>query len=177
MKSKSKDEIGGLDSDLLRTVVQSIAGEDGLKIINIILEKDEISDDELAQILGVRVNIVRKILYKLYEHGILIYRGTKDPETNWYIYYWRLNPVGFLDSLRRRRERLLNKLKERLSYEESNMFYICKNKCAILTFDEAIENSFKCPVCGGDLNFYDNTLIKSILKKKITQIEKQTSHL
>ena len=163
--------LNNADIKRLKDLVFSLAGDLGIKIIEILLSREELSDDELSQIIGIRVNDVRRILYRLYEYGILMYRRTRDPETNWFVYYWRLNPAGFLDSLRRRHNRLLKLLKERLAYEENNMFYICKNKCVILTFDEAIESSFKCPVCGGPLEFYDNSLIKEILKKKISEIE------
>ncbi|MGQ4833298.1 MAG: transcription factor E [Candidatus Asgardarchaeia archaeon] len=168
---KAAKTLSNLDIKRLKSLAKSLAGDLGEKVIDILLEKRELSDDEISQIIGIRVNDVRRILYRLYEYGILMYRRARDPETNWFIYYWRLNPAGFLDSLRRRHERLVKLLKERLNYEENNMFYICKNKCSILTFDEAIENSFKCPVCGGPLEFYDNSLIKEILKKKISEIE------
>ncbi|MBS7649187.1 hypothetical protein KEJ17_06075, partial [Candidatus Bathyarchaeota archaeon] len=69
------------------------------------------------------------------------------------------------------RRMILQKLKEKLAFVESNELYHCgKESHKILVFDEAVENLFKCPVCGDPLFRMNkeeylrklNTLIRTI---------------
>jgi transcription initiation factor TFIIE subunit alpha len=64
------------------------------------------------------------------------------------------------------------KLKERLDFESSNMFFFCPTDNARYIFDEAIETSFQCPVCGGKLDSIQNVEIIATLKRKISEIER-----
>ncbi|MCS7138912.1 MAG: hypothetical protein NZ873_02515, partial [Crenarchaeota archaeon] len=66
---------------------------------------------------------------------------------------------------------ILQKLREKLDFVERNELYHCgKEGHRILTFDEAVENLFKCPVCNDPLQRMDKedyirrlkTLIKTI---------------
>ena len=66
----------------------------------------------------------------------------------------------------------LNKLRERLRYEETNTFYICPNCGIRFTFDEALENGFRCPRCGTSLEYFDNSKIVEFLRRKIAELEK-----
>jgi transcription initiation factor TFIIE subunit alpha len=70
--------------------------------------------------------------------------------------------------LRERKEKVLERLQQRLAYETENTFYYCQNNgCPRHTFEEAMSNTFKCPICSGHLDHHDNTEIIRILKKQI----------
>lgn len=63
-----------------------------------------------------------------------------------------------------------SKLRERLSFEEENYFFICKScqKANVkFNFDEAFELNFRCPDCGNALEAQDNSKIIEFLRSKI----------
>jgi hypothetical protein len=75
------------------------------QVINMLKESEEFTDDEIANKTGIRLNSVRKILYKLYDHSLVSLRRTRDPKTGWFIFHWRLQSdqlEGFIQSQKRR---------------------------------------------------------------------------
>jgi transcription initiation factor TFIIE subunit alpha len=65
---------------------------------------------------------------------------------------------------------LEEKLRDRLTYEENNYFFICKacqNSNIKYIFDEAFELNFRCPDCGEPLEAQENQKIIQFLKEKI----------
>ncbi|MCD6484278.1 MAG: transcription factor E [Candidatus Odinarchaeota archaeon] len=165
------------ENNIVEKIIRNIAGEEGIIIAKLISTYDEVTDEEIAERLNVRVNLIRKILYKLYENGLAKYRRVRDPETGWFIFYWTLNLNGIYDLLYKRLELVLKNLRERLEFENSHMFYRCENHCVILPFEEALEYSFHCPKCGGILEFYDNTKLKEALNKAIKKVEENLKKL
>ncbi|MGZ4857719.1 MAG: transcription factor E, partial [Methanobacteriaceae archaeon] len=57
--------------------------ENSIPIIQCLLN-GKTTDEEIAEATEIRLNIVRKILYKLYDAGVASYKRSKDPETQWY---------------------------------------------------------------------------------------------
>ncbi|MFX1518728.1 MAG: transcription factor, partial [Promethearchaeota archaeon] len=113
----------------------------------------EVTDEEIAAGTELRLNVVRKILYKLYDNQLAAYRRTRDQNTGWFIYYWKLVPNRVKELLLKRKKQVLKVLEDRLAYERTNMFFMCSTPtCPRLTFNQAVENSFRCPTCGKVLN-------------------------
>ena len=167
----------GSKNNIVERIIRNIAGNEGIIIAKLISTYDEVTDEEIAERLNVRVNLIRKILYKLYENGLARYRRVRDPETGWFIFYWTLNLKGIYDLLYKRLELVLKNLRERLEFENNHMFYRCENHCVILPFEDALEYSFHCPKCGGILEFYDNTKLKEALKEAIKKVEENLKKL
>ncbi|MCC6012887.1 MAG: transcription factor [Candidatus Verstraetearchaeota archaeon] len=163
-----------MSDNALVDIVRELLGEDAAKIISILLEKEETSDDELIQKTGMKINNLRRILYQLFDKNFVLYRREKDREIGWYKYYWRINPTGINILINSIRKKVLAKLKDRLNYEMNNMFFACpdhqKNR---YTFEEAMELNFQCPHCGKRLDNIRNDEIVTILKIKISEIEKR----
>jgi len=176
LKQEEKNQKKEFDN-LFDSIIYNIAGDLGLQVANLLLKHDEITDEELASILDIKVNFVRKVLYKLYENNLATYRRVRDKETGWFIFYWKLNPEKIYDLIRKKQEKVLAKLTERLNYEKSHMFYICKNCSLRLTFEESIEYSFHCPKCGALLQQEDNSYIIKVLEKKIEDIKNEIKTL
>lgn len=117
-----------------------------------------------------KLNTVRKTLYKLYSERLAQFRRIRDKSTGWFIYYWWHEFDLFEEILLEKKKLIESKLRDRLQFEENNYFFICKNcqKPNIkFNFDEAFELNFKCPDCGGALEAQDNQAIIEFLKKKI----------
>ena len=84
--------LSNIDDATLLKVAEALGEEDAVKLIDILKNSDEITDDEIATKTGIRLNSVRKILYKLYDHSLVSLRRTRDPKTGWFIFHWRLQP-------------------------------------------------------------------------------------
>jgi transcription initiation factor TFIIE subunit alpha len=154
--------------ELIKNVVLEFAGEEAIEVLLHLKEDEETTDEVIATETGMRLNAVRKILYKLYDLHLASYRRTRDKSTGWFIYYWMLEPNRIHGILTERKQKVLERLQQRLIYETGNTFYYCRNiDCPRHTFEEAMSNTFKCPICAGHLDHDDNSEIIKILKKQI----------
>jgi transcription initiation factor TFIIE subunit alpha len=166
--------LSNIDDATLVKVAEALGEEEAVKLIDILKASSEITDDEIANKTGIRLNSVRKILYKLYDHSLVSLRRTRDPKTGWFIFHWRLQPdqmEGFILSQKRR---VLEKLNIRMEYEKNHDFYWCYTPgCKRIPFEEAVELVFKCPTCGKPLVHYDNDKVVLALGKKVDVLRKE----
>jgi len=161
------------EDPVFKEILIRIAGEHGYEVASALVG-NEMTDEELAKRTGIRVNLVRKILYDLYDNRVVGYRRIRDENSGWYIYYWRIEPERALEFFDNNKRLLLQKLQERLEQERNPMFFICASGCSKLPFDLAAENDFKCPKCEGELKPFDNSDIVTALER---QIESLKEHL
>ena len=163
-----------IDDTTLMRVAEALGEEEAVKLIEILKNSDETTDDEIANKTGIRLNSVRKILYKLYDHSLVSLRRTRDPKTGWFIFHWKLQPdqlEGFILSQKRR---VLEKLDIRLEYEKNHDFFYCHTPgCRRIPFEEAVELVFRCPTCGKPLVHYENDKIVQSLTQKVEQLRKE----
>src|SRR3990170_1208598 len=163
-----------IDDATLMRVASALGEEDAVKLIENLKNAEETTDDELANKTGIRLNSVRKILYKLYDHSLVSLRRTRDPKTGWFIFHWRLQPdqlEGFILSQKRR---VLEKLNVRLEYEKNHDFYYCNTTgCKRVPFEEAIELVFHCSTCGKSLVHSGNEKLVELLSTKVEQLRKE----
>ena len=174
---------------LLKSFLYLIGGDVAIEVgIELLNSKDEdITDEDITENIKERIegkgldfepedseilklNTVRKTLYKLYSEKLAQFRRIRDKSTGWFIYYWwaefdLLEPI-----LLEKKQTLMRKLRDRLQYEEENYFFICKG-CGSSNikyrFDEAFELNFRCPECGSPLEAQENQNLIEFLKKKI----------
>ncbi|WP_456366463.1 transcription factor E [Thermococcus sp.] len=158
----------------LLELAREIGGDEAVEVVKTLEKKKETTDEELAEITGIRINNVRKILYALYDLGVADFRRTRDKETGWYYYYWFLETKRLDEIIRSRKLKELEKLKKMLEEEKSTTYYWCGTAGhPRLTFDEAMEYEFQCPICGGILMEYDNSEIIADLKRRIEELERE----
>jgi transcription initiation factor TFIIE subunit alpha len=164
---------------ILNETVVEVVGEDALPVVKYLKGKKNISEFKIAEDIKLDVNVIRNILYRMFEHNIVTYHRKKDRIKGWYISYWTLNVdrIKFLvHDLKRRK---LAKLKEKLAKEESqeDMFFLCPNLCVRVDFDQATNFNFKCPECGAIFVQQDNTKTIENLKKRIKELEGELNEL
>ena len=163
-----------VDDATLMKVASALGEEDAVKLIENLKNAEETTDDELASKTGIRLNSVRKILYKLYDHSLVSLRRTRDPKTGWFIFHWKLQPdqlEGFILSQKRR---VLEKLNVRLEYETNHDFYYCNTAgCRRVTFEEAVEQVFHCNACGKALVHFENGRMVEKLAGKVGLLRKE----
>ena len=140
--------------------------ECSVPIIECIL-KGKTFDSEIAEETEIKLNRVRKILYKLYDAGIASYKRTKDPETNWFIYSWKFDQEKVSDIISKKHQKNSEEIEKSLKYEEENMFFACKTNGHRYKFEKASEFNFVCPECNESLEFQDNAArIVELLQEK-----------
>jgi len=160
--------------DVLIKVAKVLGGEDAVRIVETLGEVDEITDEEIVAKTDIKLNAVRRILYRLYDHSLVGLRRTRDDKTGWFIFHWRLQPDQIEGFLINQKKRILEKLEERLNYEESHDFYYCGTPGhRRIPFEEATEYIFRCPECDKPLMHFDNSKIIEFLSKKIEQLRNE----
>jgi len=163
-----------IDDVTLIKVAEVFGNEDAVKIMDILKEVNEITDEEIANKTGIRLNFVRKILYKLYDHSLVGLRRSRDENTGWFIFHWRLQPDQIEGFVLNQKRRILEKLETRLRYEKNHDFYYCSTpECERIPFEEAMELVFKCPTCNKPLMHYDNGELIEALNQKIEALRKE----
>jgi transcription initiation factor TFIIE subunit alpha len=166
--------LSNVDGATLVKVARALGEDDAVTLVDILKDAGEITDDEIANKTSIRLNSIRKILYKLYDHSLVGLRRTRDPKTGWFIFHWRLQPdqlEGFILSQKRQ---VFEKLDLRLAYEKNHDFYYCYTPgCKRVPFEDAIELVFKCPTCGKPLMHYANERMLNALSKRVEQLRKE----
>jgi len=168
-----------LDEELIK-IANLFGGEEAVTVVKSLKKLGEATDEMITNDLKgekeVRLNSVRKILYKLYDHGLVSCTRVRDEKTGWFIFYWRLQPDQLDAFIRSRKRRILDKLKTRLEFERNHTFFTCKTDPDVhVAFEEAMETSFKCAKCGNQLESSENGGMIRVLETKVEQIEAELS--
>jgi transcription initiation factor TFIIE subunit alpha len=161
--------------ELIENVVTELISPEAIPIVLYLIGKTKVSEFVIADALNMEIHRARNLLYKLFEQNVLSFIRKKDKIKGWYICYWDFNEkiLPFLSE--KIRQNKVEKLKERLDKESSSTFYMCRNACARMDFEKAMEFNFKCPECGELMNEQNNVRTLEFLKEKITELEKTKS--
>jgi transcription initiation factor TFIIE subunit alpha len=164
-----------LDEELIK-IANLFGGEEAVTVVKSLKKLAEGTDEIIANDCGIRLNTVRKVLYKLYDHGLVSCTRVRDEKTGWFIFYWRLQPDQLDAFIRSRKKRALDKLKQRADFERNHSFFTCKTDADVrVTFEEAMETSFKCGKCGNQLDSSDNAELVTTLDSRIEKLEAELS--
>ena len=165
-----------ISEDLMRKVANVIGGENAVKVVEALNKLGEATDDVILNETGIKLNDVRKALFKLYNHSIVQCDRLRDEKTGWFIFHWRLQPDQFEGFIKNQKRKILRILKNRLDYEQTNEFFYCGTPGdRRVTFEEAMEMVFRCPECGKRLERQDNKDMIKALSDKIEQLEKESA--
>ncbi len=172
--------VGGLEllfvNDETLKKAAALFGEEAVRVVEILGKVDETTDFQIADQTQIRLNTVRRTLYRLYDHSLVALRRNRDKETGWFIFHWRLQPDQLEGFIFNQKRRVLEKLETRLRYEKSHEFYSCQTQgCRPLPFEQAFEVLFRCPTCNKPMSYVTNNKIIEILTRKINQIKKELS--
>lgn len=160
------------NNDLFRLVVEEIAGKEGVEVATVLVSSDETTDEEIATKTDLKLNVVRRILYKLHDNHLASYRRIRDTDTGWFLYFWKIDPNKAQALVNRKKRMVLNLLEQRLEHETNNDLYACVNRdSSPVPFEEAMNLSFRCPVCNGQLEFVDNEKAISFLRKRVEELK------
>ena len=145
--------VGLLSSADVRQKFIEMGGEN---TINIIREFDkDMSDEDLARKTGIKTSDVRVVLNRLHSHGFFSYTRTRDRDSGWYSYIWKMSKdrlQGFVDGAAK-------PVGERTNISEGDVYH-CRS-CSpekMIEFADAFASRFKCEKCGGSLAFFERKI-------------------
>ncbi len=144
----------------VRQLLIDAGGEHTLDIVKAFSK--ELSDDDLAKKLKIKISDVRATLNKLHNIGVVQYNRYKDSETGWFSYFWSLNMEktrGWVDEQLR--------MDSAPSDISSSEYYFCP-KCgteSVYEFAAASDYSFRCPLCNRALEFVDEDAAKDLFPR------------
>ena len=159
----------------IRGFLEETIGEEGILVVNSLVGK-ELTDEVLSEETELKLNVVRKILYQLYDYRLASYVRTKDKQIGWYIYTWKINLSKIESVVANRKEKVLQELGQKLEYETNNVFFCCNQDNAKIPFDLASECDFKCPNCNSTMEFYDNQSLIMSLEEEIQKLKQELQH-
>ncbi|MFB6297831.1 MAG: transcription factor [Salinirussus sp.] len=127
----------------------------------------EVTDEELAEELGLELNDVRRALFILYENDLASYRRLRDEDSGWLTYLWTFEYGEIPEQLEAEMERLLAGLRERREYEMNHEFYLCEVDGIRFEFGEAMDFGFECPQCGAEMEPMENSRLIEAMDRRI----------
>jgi len=159
----------------LERYIESLVGHKGLLVFKVLIEADgDVAEEVIIRGVGLNKNVVRRLLYKLQDLNLVVYKRIKNKDTGWYSYYWRANREGLTLALLELKKSVLSKLKEKhASMQSETSSYVCTRCNKEYSFDEAFDNEFKCPRCEAELSFQDRTRKWEILEFYIKRLEEE----
>lgn len=159
-----------LDNPVIQGLLMNLVGEEGMAVI-LNMPEDEVTDEDVANLTNVPLNIVRRTLYILFENRLATYRRERNKDSGWLTYLWHLDLSGINDLLDSEIKKLVRNLQTKFDFEDKNMFYVCKDNCGRFVFDMVAEIDFLCPNCGEDVVFEDNEIVKECIAKRIQELK------
>ena len=154
-------------------ILEEIGGIQTPDLVRYISNKQNVSEFKIADKLHLTVNQVRNILYKLNSYNLVSSIRKKDKKKGWYIYYWSYNNIHANSVINTFRQRRIQRLKKRIEDESSTLFFVCPNKCRRYSYENALENSFKCEECGELLREEQGQKEINNLKKRLAVFESE----
>ncbi len=162
--------------DLMRFINEYV-GNAGSLVFEVLAKAEKgMLDVDIMKKTGLDEQEVRRVLYELQALGIASYKRDRSSEDGRFLYYWFIDSGRLNQILIQRKKAVITKLKERLEYESKNTFFVCPKDGTRLTFDEALENDFKCPKCEGEVVAEDNSNIKKFLQSIIAKLEEEVAN-
>ncbi len=157
-------------SKIIDITIELVSDEAG-QLIDFLYSHAGASEFDISEAIGFSVSQVRSLLYELKSKNLIDYDRRKDKEKGWYLYYWRVLPQNYETVLNNDKRKKLEQFKERLENEEHSIYYICPNFCKRLSFEDALETNFSCPVCGALMNEENKSRKIDLLKRNIQEHE------
>ena len=159
-----------MTKQIITAVVRELIGDDALEVVFYLRGKSNVSEFIVAEDLELEIHKARNILYRLLEYNLVYFLRKKDKKKGWYICYWNVNEKVIPHLIEKIRKERLSKYQERLSQEQNNQFYMCRNACARMDFEKAFEFEYKCPECNEIMNQQDNQRTIEFLNQKIAEL-------
>jgi len=161
-----------LDDPVVQKYLHELVGPTGMPVAAAPPD-GEVTDEELAERLGLELNDVRRALFILYENDLATYRRVRDEDSGWLTYLWTFEYDNIPENLMDEMERLLDALEDRREYERDNEFYLCEVDSIRFEFGEAMDFGFECPECGSPLESMENENMLESIDERINSLKSE----
>jgi transcription initiation factor TFIIE subunit alpha len=161
-----------LEDPVVQKYLHELVGPNGMPVAAAPPD-GEVTDEELAERLGLELNDVRRALFILYENDLATYRRLRDEDSGWLTYLWTFQYENIPANLEDEMHRLLDALEHRRQYELENQFYLCEICSLRFEFGEAMERGFECPECGSPLESMENTHLIDAMESRIESLRSE----
>ncbi len=167
----------GAPPDILRDpavveFLKRVGGEKAPTVVRLALKAgNAVTDEQIANKMGVKVTIVRAVFNRLHYWGLADYDKTRDEETGWYTYTWHILPEKILRALRAEIEEKIEGIREKMEELTRFMLFECPEGHVRIPFEVAAEYDFRCPECGKDLAPVDAEKEKGKLRKEMERLK------
>ena len=158
--------------DLLKEVVALVAGKQSEDIVDLLDEQKYINEFVIAKKLGLTINQVRNILYKISDYGLVSSIRKKDKKKGWYTYFWKIEILKALEFLRENLIKKIDNIEHQIKSRETKRFYVCERCHIELNEENALLNNFTCNECGSLLVLKDNGKMVRDLRKSKEKLER-----
>ena len=94
-----------------------IGGDEYLKVARSLLKAEDATDEEIASSTGLRINMVRKVLYDLFGKSLITGIRVKDERKGWFVYRWRTRREEVEHFIENQKKKIQERLQQRFDYE------------------------------------------------------------
>ena len=105
-------------------IASMIGGDEYLKVARSLLKAEDATDEEIASSTGLRINMVRKVLYDLFGKSLITGIRVKDERKGWFVYRWRTRREEVEHFIENQKKKITERLQQRLDYENASDFII-----------------------------------------------------
>jgi transcription factor E len=156
--------------NLLKKVAENAAGEQAVKIVDLLYGKKDVNEFLIAKKLNLTINQTRNLLYRLSHLGIISSIRKKDKRKGWYIYFWTFNVLKSLEVLEQSISDEISSLQNELNSKKQKRFYKCQFCGRESNEETALLSNFTCPECGEVYGLMDNAPLLAEVSKKIEKL-------
>jgi len=158
--------------DLYVKIAGIVGGDDATGVVAALVSLKSATDEQISNHANLRISSVRRALYKLLSLGLVRYEEKRDPVSQKIVFVWSpaLDQLeGYVNNMKRI---LSEKIKIKLDFLRSHTFFHCGDSThPKLTYEEAVETFFKCPICGRPLYQVDVSDLIEKFEKRLALLQ------
>jgi len=163
--------------DLLKESLGLIVGKNAEDLVDFFGSDKFVNEFLLSKKMGLTINQVRNLLYKISEQGLLTFNRKKDVKKGWYTYYWKLEIFKTLAFLKNYLEKRSEQVKFQIENREKKQYYLCERCNTEFNEENALLHNFMCDECGGIFILKDNTKLLKELKKNFDKFQERINEI
>jgi len=157
----------------VKEVVGNLVGKPAEDIVDLLDSKKYINEFIIAKKLGLTINQIRNILYKISDYGLVSSLRKKDKKKGWYTYFWKIEELKSLEFLKQNILKQMEQFSNQIKSRETKQFYTCE-KCNIEFNEEnALLHEFTCNECGEIFTLKDNQKVLKEMHKNIDSLKEK----